>query len=170
MARRKLPPRDKKGRFVSKKRSRRRSRRRSSRSYRKNPPDMVGKLTNGAMGAAQVLAGKTAVRVVPGLLGFQKAGNVGMAIQVALALALGWAGDEWVGEEVGHYLLIGGLLGPIEQLAVNLQIPMVSDALSGYAGGLGAYVPGPSYDALGRYVPANRGRASPRFDHMMFTN
>lgn len=164
MARKKLPPRDSKGRFTSRGRSRSRSR---SRSYRKNPPDMVGKLTSGAMGAAQALVGKTAVRVVPGMLGFQKAGNVGMAIQVALALALGWAGDEFVSDELGHYLLIGGLMGPMEQLAVNLQIPMVSDALSGYGGGVGAYVPGPAYDSLGRYVPGNR-ISERNYDSVMF--
>lgn len=160
MAKRK---RDARGRFVKtgrKSRSRSRSRKRTSRSrtYRRNPPmgDIVRHATDGAIDAIEILGGKAIARTVPGLAGLS--GNLALAAQAAVAIIVGELSIRWLGKDAGEMLLAGGLSAPLEQVAVNLQIPYVSAALSAYpelvsmsaypalpGAGMAAY-PSPSYD------------------------
>lgn len=165
-SRRKTPPRDSKGRFVSRGRSRSRSRR----SYRRNPVtgDVLGMLTGGVTEAGQVLIGKAAARSIPDLAGLPKQGNVGLAIQAAVALGVGWLADRFVSKDAARALLAGGLTAPMETLIVAYNVPWLASALSpttaqaevgAYVrrgGGVGAYVP---RRGVSSYVPPSRPAA-----------
>lgn len=159
MARRKTPPRyksgPKKGQFMPKG-ARRKARRnpvavrarassgssttkraaapRRVRAYaaRRNPPksDLLDSLTAGVMGAGGVLVGKAAARSLPQLLTLPQAGNVGLAVQAATAVVVGWLADRFVGRDVGSMVLAGGLSAPMESLVIRLNIPWLSPALS----------------------------------------
>lgn len=126
-ARRNLPPRDSNGRFVS---TRRRSR--SRRSYRRNPatPDIFGLLMDGTIEAGQVLVGKAAARSVPDLAGLPKQGNVGLATQMGVALGMGWLADMFWSKQAARAILAGGLTAPLETLVVAYNVPWLSTALS----------------------------------------
>lgn len=169
MAKRKTPPRyksgPKKGQFMPKSARRKRAnpvrktrkrrsstrrassattttRRRRRRTARRNPPrrDIVGMVVDGAMGAGGVLVGKASARAIPALVGLPQAGNVGLAIQAATAVAVGWLADSFVGRDVGQYVLAGGISAPLESLVVRLNIPFLSSALAQAPGTVGAYV------------------------------
>ena len=139
---------------------------------RRNPPrrDMLDTLTNGALGAGAVLVGKAAVRSLPQLLSLPQAGNVGLAVQAATAVAVGWIADRFIGRDVGEMMLAGGLSAPMESLAIRLNIPWVSTALasagtvSGYANRRGGGIvvwdaPPAASSGIAGYVPARTGRA-----------
>lgn len=168
MAKRKTPPRyksgPKKGQFMPKSVRRRkarrnpvtasastRTRRRSPakrkaptrrRSYRRNPPrrgDILDTFINGAMGAGGVLVGKAAVRSLPQLLSLPQAGNTGLAVQAATAVAAGWVADRFIGPDVASYILAGGLSAPMESLIIRLNVPWLSTALAS-SGAVAGYV------------------------------
>lgn len=120
-------------------------------------PDFVGKLSSGLVGTGQALAGKVAVRAIPDAIGLQKSGNVGLAIQLVTALLVSAAADRFVSEEAGQFVLVGGLMSPVEELVKGLNIPVVSPALSGYHPALGRYVPSAG-GRLGRYVQPAQAR------------
>jgi len=185
MAKRKMPPRHKsgpkKGQFMSKA-ARKRKRnppqkaaarrapakrapakrapaRRNPRARRPKMPDLVGMLTDGTMMAGQVLVGKAAARSAPDLLGFPKEGNVGLAIQVAIAVAVGFVADMFVSARTGAAILAGGLTAPLETFLVAQEVPWLGEALSPVTSNnaVGAYRRG-----TGRYTgpaAANRGLA-----------
>lgn len=134
--RRNLPPRDSKGRFVSR------------RSYRRNPVggDIVGMLTEGSIGAVQVLTGKAAARAVPDLVGLPKQGNTGLATQAAVAVGAGFVADMFLSKRAANMILAGGLTAPLETLIVAYSVPFFSEALS----------PTTANNAVGRYVRAAR--------------
>lgn len=158
MAKKSLPPRDSKGRFVSKnKSSRSRSSKKnlpprdprtgrfvSKRSYRMNPVggDVVGMLMGGTVAAGQVLVGKAAARSIPDLAGLPKEGNTGLAIQAAVAVGLGWVADQFLSPQAAREILAGGLTAPLETMIVAFNVPWFSQALSPVTAGedLGAYV------------------------------
>lgn len=158
-SRRKTPPRDSKGRFVSRGR---RSRSRSRRSYRRNPVtgDLLGMFTGGVTEAGQVLIGKAAARSIPDLANLPKQGNVGLAIQAAVALGVGWLADRFVSEDAARAILAGGLTAPMETLVVAYNVPFLASALSPTTAQaeVGAYVRR-SGGRMGAYVP-RRGVSS----------
>lgn len=150
--RRNTPSRDSMGRFVSKGGS---SRRRSRRT-RSNPRmDIVGSFTDGAVTAGRVLIGKAGARSVPDLLGLPKEGNVGLAIQAAVALGLGYAAEMFMDRQTARDILAGGLTAPMETLIVAYNVPWLSGALAPTtaADGVGAY--------MGRYMPSRVTRRNP---------
>ena len=181
MARKKLPPRDKRGRFkrggrkAAAPRKRKASRARASRSTttrrttttttrRRNPAkqNLVGDLIDGVADAGGVIAGRIGARSLPQVLGIQQAGNMGLLIQVLVAIAGGWIADQFLSKNMAKMILAGGLTAPLETLAVAMNVPFVAEALSpavaqqaleGYSGGL--------YPRMGRY-PRNALGAYPR--------
>jgi len=172
MARR-TPARDRKGRFIRKNRSASRKRKASRRTTtarkrttrarstprrstrrraaRRNPPapDFVRMFMDGAVEAAEIIVGKTGARVVPGFLNLPRTGNVGLAVQAAVAVGLGYVASIVAGPNVGAAVLAGGLTAPLEDLAVRYNIPVVGPALAIPAGG----------GTTGMYAPALRARS-----------
>lgn len=178
-ARRNLPPRDSMGRFVATRGGRRRRRRsRSRRSYRRNPamPDVFGLLMDGTIQAGQVLVGKAATRSVPDLFQLPKQGNVGLAVQGAVAVGLGWVADMFLSKDAARAILAGGLTAPMETMIVAYQVPWLSTALAPTTAngnlqayvrrravpsggdGVAAYVPRQPATGMGAYVRGSGGR------------
>lgn len=136
-------------------------RRAAPRSNPRGPrmPDLAQMLMDGTMQAGQVLVGKAAARSAPDLMGFPKEGNVGLAIQVGIALAVGFVADMFVNPRTGAAILAGGLTAPLETFLVAQNVPWLGEALSPVTtqNAVGAYQRG-----TGRYTgaaPANRGLA-----------
>lgn len=165
-------PRDSKGRFLPKGR-RSRSRSSSRRSYRRNPamPPVVDMLWGGTIEAGQILVGKAAARSVPDMAGLPKEGNVGLAVQAAMAVGLGWAADMFLSPNAARAILAGGLTAPLETLIVAYQVPWLSTALSPTTAnaevqayvqrGVSSYVPAsaqPQAAAMQGYVPRSGSR------------
>lgn len=138
----------------------RRSKRRASprrparrrRVARRNPPrrgipgprQIVRTLTDGAIEAGQILVGKALVRSVPDLAGLPKEGNVGLAIQTAVALVTGIVANMFLGKDASRAILAGGLTAPLETVIVAYKVPWLSGALSPVTSvqGLSSYVGG----------------------------
>lgn len=139
MARR-MPKRDAKGRFIKTSRARKRrnapTRKKTTtarkRTYRRNPatPDVLVMLRDGGIAATQVLVGKAVVRSVPDLLNLPKQGNVGLAVQAALALATGYVSSMFLSRGAAAAMMAGGLTAPIETLLVANNVPWIGEALS----------------------------------------
>lgn len=118
----------------------RRIRRRSRRRFRRNPgtvKGLIGMATQGLKDAAGVVVGKTAARALPQVLGLPQAGAMGLGIQAVAALVVGYGASRFLGHDVGRMVLAGGLAAPLESAVKQMNIPIVSAALSAYP--LGAY-------------------------------
>lgn len=128
------------------------------RTYRRNParPDVVKMLTRGGLTATQVLLGKAATRAVPDMMNLPKAGNAGLAVQVATALALGYVGEMFFSKTTAAAILAGGLTAPVETLLVTADIPFVSQYLApgAAASSVAGYV---QRSPISGYVPAGPG-------------
>jgi len=131
---------------------------------KRNPPrrgDILDTMTQGAMAAGGVLVGKAAARSLPQLLSLPQAGNVGLAVQAATAVVVGYLADRFIGPDVGQSILAGGLSAPMESLVIRLNIPWLSPALasagtvSGYANRRGKVV------VYRGGVPSVRGYVTP---------
>jgi len=124
-------------------------------------PDLVGMLMDGTVNAGQVLVGKAAARSVPDLMGLPKEGNVGLAIQAAVAVGVGFFADMFLSRQAAAAILAGGLTAPLETFLVAQDVPWIGEALSPVtaAAEVGAYT-------MGRYparvnnnrLPGNMGR------------
>ncbi len=130
--------------------------RRRARHTRRNPPasmkGIVGMAQTAAVGAAEVLAGKVAVRKLRGLAG-QKAGTLfGSIIEAAAGIGGGLLVGRMVNREFGERFAIGGFLAPMETLVQQMGIPHISDSLGddGYelTGDLGYVVADDDDDSL----------------------
>lgn len=101
-------------------------------------------LTSGAIEAGQVLVGKAMVRSVPDLAGLPKEGNVGLAVQAAVALVAGVLADMFLSKDASRAILAGGLTAPLETVIVAYKVPWLSGALSpvSQTATLSAYVVG----------------------------
>ena len=153
------PPRAKRRRRTVRKTA---AKRRTTRR-RRNPPrttDLVGMLVDGALGAVEVIGGKVAVRALPGVVGLPTAGNTGLAIQAALAVALGWVTDMFAGPDVARMVLAGGLAAPMESVIAGANLPVISAAVGGT---MGSYVRArlPNYPRapVSRRLPPTTGKA-----------
>jgi hypothetical protein len=113
---------------VAKKRApARRTRRRSTR--RRNP-GVVGQLRTGIKDAAGVVVGKAGARILPTLVpGIPKTGPMGLAVQAAAALALGFVADQVASRDTARMVLAGALSAPLETAAVAYNVPLLGRAL-----------------------------------------
>lgn len=107
------------------------------RSYRRNPRRLTAKglvkdLTDGAIGAGQVLVGKAIVRTVPQQFGLPSEGPMGYAVQAALAIVAGQLAGQFMSRQAAQYILIGGFTAPVEEAIVAANVPLLSPALSSY--------------------------------------
>jgi len=94
--------------------------------------NLMDTATRGVTGAMAAVAGKAASRALPSFAGLPTTGNVGMAIEALSAVVLGGVADRFVGGRLGEYVLVGGLMGPLERVIASLDVPVLSPALSGY--------------------------------------
>ncbi|MGE0161058.1 MAG: hypothetical protein AB7T31_16805 [Gemmatimonadales bacterium] len=135
-------------------RRRRRARRNPPRGRFPSPQQLVRNLTDGAIGAGQVLIGKAVVRSVPDIAGLPKEGNVGLAIQAAVALVAGVLADMFLSKDASRAILYGGLSAPVETMVVAYKVPWLSGALSPVTqtATLSSYVMGANGGRLGRYA------------------
>lgn len=138
------PRRRRRRRSTSRPRARRRARRNPPRRGLPAPRQIVRTLTDGMIGAGQVLVGKAFVRSVPDLAGLPKEGNVGLAVQAAVALVGGILADMFLSKDASRAILYGGLSAPAETVIVAYKVPWLSQALSPVSAtaGLSAYVMG----------------------------
>lgn len=198
MAAKRLPPRIKtgprKGQFRKRaKRSSTKKRRRNpthttmaaNKPRRRNPPrrrgfptvqKMTRDLTQGAMDAALILVGKAGARTIPAMLpNLPKEGNMGLAVQALVAVAVGLAADMVMRPGQAKMVMAGGLTAPVETLVVSLNIPFLADALapvtaeqqlSAYYG----YVQPPMLpagDSMGAYVQEGADVAMGGYDYAL---
>jgi hypothetical protein len=150
----KLPPRHKsgpkKGQF--RKRARSAPKKRTAATRRRNPPaanpkanpkrnaprrarftmrSVTRSLTQGAMDAALILVGKAGARTVPSMLpNLPKEGNVGLAVQGLIAVAMGLLAEQVLRPAQAKMILAGGLTAPVETLVVSFNVPFLADALA----------------------------------------
>lgn len=145
---------------VAKRRTRRRSPARRRRTYRRNQPAMVKNLSEGAISAFQVLAGKAAARTVADQVPIPggRDSASGIAIQAVVAVLIGMFGRQLgFGASTAKMLTAGALTAPVETIIVGANVPFLSPALeaypsvrelSAYPSGrdIAAYLPGQSED------------------------
>lgn len=89
-------------------------------------------LRQGIGDAAGVVAGKALARIVPTVVPqLPKAGPLGLAVQAATAVLVGWAAADVLKlpRDVARSLLAGGLSAPLETAAVAYRIPVLGPAL-----------------------------------------
>jgi hypothetical protein len=173
-ARRRTPPRNADGTFRG---SRRAPARRAAPRRKRNPPaasyapnpvagDLLSRAGGAALAATAITVGKAASRSIPGLLKLPSAGPVGVAIRAGTGFALGVVADYAGFDQLGSALMVGGLCGAVEDLAVGYNVPWVGPALQrapgmipATGGTTGIYGPDPSLRLMapagmvGRYGP-----------------
>lgn len=150
---RKLPPRvqsgKNKGQFRKRAKSSPRKRKTTTRrrnspaanppKHRRNAPrrtritmrKVTRDLTQGAMDAALILVGKAGARTLPSMLpNLPKEGNIGLAMQALVAVAIGLLADQVLPAAQAKMVLAGGLTAPVETLVVSFNVPFLADALA----------------------------------------
>lgn len=117
-------------RTVAAKRRRAPSRRRRSSTRRRNPA-VLNMLKQGLGDAAGVVAGKALARMLPTMIPqLPKVGPVGLAVQAAGAVLIGFAADALkLPRDFARALLAGGLSAPLETAAVAYRVPILGPAL-----------------------------------------
>lgn len=131
------------------------------RRARMNPPQIVQGIMEGAKGAAAVLVGKVATNTLARMIPYG-AGSpaVDIAKRVAVAVVLGEVGKRvnMIGRDTAQLLVIGGLLSPMETAVRALNVPLVTQGLSGdddvmlallAPGNIGSYPQMGAYPQLG---------------------
>lgn len=119
---------------------------------RSNPPfgrGIVGSVISGAIDATWIVAGKGGSRAIASFVPVSQTGAVGLAVQVASAVALGWVGRK-ISPNASKMLLAGGLSGVIESFVKGLNIPFISANLGDQG-----------YYAVGSYPMGDYPRALP---------
>lgn len=143
-----------------------------SRARRRNPPRfsvraITKQLTDGAMDATLVLAGKAATRTIPLAANLPKDGNIGLAVQALTAVVVGMIAQRVLSPSRARMVVAGGLSAPLETLVVSYNVPFLAPALSPTEGdaqigayGMGGYVAapiGPGANGVGGYVQEDPG-------------
>lgn len=106
--------------------------RRRRASTRRRNPDIVKTTMKGAKGALFVLGGEAAAKAIPQQFNLPTSGTTGLAVQTGVAVAVGLAADRFIGREAGARMLEGALSVPLRAVIVGANIPVLSQALSGY--------------------------------------
>lgn len=106
--------------------------RRSTRRRTRRNPDLVQTTMKGAKGALFMLGGEAAAKAIPQQFNLPQAGTMGLAVQTGVAVAVGLAADKFIGREAGARMLEGALSVPLRKVIVGANIPVLSQALSGY--------------------------------------
>lgn len=129
---------------------------RRRRRARRNPP-IIRRLTDGTVGALQVLTGKAVARSVPGVVGLPTDGATGIATQAAVAIFAATIAERFLSSRAASFVLAGALTAPLESAIVAANVPFLSQALQGEPlPAMSAYpmataIPGVDYQALDAY-------------------
>lgn len=126
---------------------------RQLRYRRTNPPmfkGFLGQLTTGVQDAAFIVGGKAVTNIIAGFIPIGGGMALDLAKKAAAALAAGYVG-RFISPSASRMMLAGGLAGVVEGFIKQMNIPLISSALSEYDTGyfaVGAYpqaaVPGVS--------------------------
>lgn len=137
---------------------------------------MMKAVQDGIVGGAEVVVGKAAARGLPDLFNLPKGGNLGLAIQAGVGLAIAVIGDALrLPRDHVAMLAAGAFSAPLETLAVAHDVPFLGNALhpvsaaadvrgymsAGYnpGGGVGRFVQGAG--AVPRRVSAGGASTTP---------
>jgi hypothetical protein len=128
------------------------------------------------MDAALILVGKAGARTIPSMLpNLPKEGNIGLAVQALVAVAIGLLADQVLPSGQAKMVMAGGLTAPVETLVVSFNVPFLADALapvtaseqlSAYYG----YVQPPQLppsDGVGAYVHEGADLAMGGYDYAL---
>lgn len=126
---------------------RRRRRRHTGFGFRRNPGGVVGQVIGAAKDVAAVVVGKAATNYVSRMIPF---GNTSKAItagkKLAIAIGLSMVAKRVANQRVADLILVGGILGPVEDFASTLPVigtALASDTTVSTTAALGAYIAGP---------------------------
>lgn len=98
-----------------------RARRAGRRRYQRNPVHSIpARLFAGVIDAAEVLVGKGAARVVPGMIGMDRESTTGLIAQAAVG-AIAGIGASYLSPNAGKMVLAGGFTAPLESLIKKLN-------------------------------------------------
>ena len=112
-----------------------RKRAKARKRYRRNfvmPKTAVGfgtVLMNGVIDTSQVVLGKVAAKTLPPMIGIPSGGPMGLLIQAAVALSIGFLGTTMISKNAGKMMLAGALASPVEDMIKQMNIPFISPAL-----------------------------------------
>jgi len=100
---------------------------------RPNPPfrGIVGQLTGGLQDAAFIVGGKAVTNIIAGFIPIGGGMALDLLKKAAAAMAAGYAG-RFISPNASRMMLAGGLAGVVEGFAKQLNIPLISSALSDY--------------------------------------
>lgn len=119
--------------YVPNPRRRRRRRRSSFLGLRRNPGfsvrGIIGEAKDAAVLAGQVIAGKALTRIVRNRVTTERGTKKQVAIELAVATALGVAAG-MVNKRLACNIMAGGYVGAFESLIHQLNVPVVSEALA----------------------------------------
>lgn len=100
---------------------------------RHNPPmsDFPRWLGQGFLQAGELVVSKAVTKTLPGLISPKlTVGNTAYAVQMLVAVGLGWVADRFGGPSVGDFVLAGGLAAPIEQFIQDKNVKYIAPMLS----------------------------------------
>lgn len=143
---------------VARRKRRAPARRARRRSTRRRNPALMSQLRTGLKDAAAIVVGKAGARIIPTLIpGVPRTGPVGLLVQAASAVGLGYLADRFVGRDLGRQILAGALSAPIETAVVAYRVPLLGPALDPTSSA--ALVAAAGSSGMAAYV---RPRALPR--------
>ena len=122
----------------------RRRRHRRSYGFRRNPGGVVGQVIGAAKDVATVVVGKAATNYVSRMIPFggtSKAMTAGKKLAIAIGLSM--IAKKVVSQRVADLILVGGILGPVEDFASTLPVigtALQSDTSVSTTAALGSYV------------------------------
>lgn len=123
-----------------------------------SPRGIMRQLTTGLKDAAGIIVGEAGARTLPVLLKLPQQGALGLGVQAASGIVLGYVADRFLGRDFGRMVLAGALAAPLKTMIVAHKVPFFSTALSPAtsAQGMGAYKGLRAYVAP-RALPARTG-------------
>jgi len=107
--------------------------RKKSRRHRRNPPRGIMRgfggfpnlIFNGLIDGTEVLAGRYGAKTVPHMIGYNT-GIIGILVELASAVGVGWVGDRFISKNAGKMFLAGGFSAVAESLIVTFNVPILS--------------------------------------------
>ncbi len=130
------------------------------RKYRRNPSikrmgkGFIGMLLQGSIDTVEVTLGKVVARTIPTMVNIPTSGPMGLIVQTAVAVAVGFVGHQFVSKNAGKMMLAGALSAPVESIIKQANIPFISAGLGEEPeiveiGGMGAYPSLGAYPEMG---------------------
>jgi hypothetical protein len=104
---------------------------RRRRRYRSNPQAIVKTLQQGAMDAGATLVGGAVGRIAAGFVPVQQTGLTGVAVQLGVAVAVGFVSRNFVAADTARFITAGAMQVPIKNL-ITTFVPQAGAFLGDY--------------------------------------